>query len=101
MMHSMIEASQNRQWSQIVARAWSDPAFKSRLVSDPASVLREQGVELDSGVQVQVHESTERVCHFVLPPSPAEQLCEEELSASVALGTSSGHGRCGCHTSVS
>jgi hypothetical protein len=95
MMHTTIDASQNRQWSQIVARAWSDPAFKSRLVSDPAAVLREQGVELGSGVQVKIHEASDQVCHFVLPPSPAEQLFEEELSSSVGLGSSSGHCRCG------
>ena len=32
------------KWSQMVAKAWSDPAFKARLLANPEEVLKEQEV---------------------------------------------------------
>jgi hypothetical protein len=32
-------------WNQAVARAIKDPAFRARLLSDPAATLKEAGVE--------------------------------------------------------
>ncbi len=97
------QRTQDRTWSQIVARAWADGTFKDRLMSDPAAVLREHGVELASGVQPKVIENTPRVQHFVLPASPAGELSEEELSPVAAAYCYSGAchrchrcGRCGC-----
>jgi hypothetical protein len=69
-----------RQWGQVVARAWSDEAFKRRLVTEPAAVLREQGMDVPPGVEVRVVENTATVAHLVLPPKPAEgELSEEQL----------------------
>ena len=31
----------DKQWSQIVAKAWADANFKQRLLADPAAVLKE------------------------------------------------------------
>lgn len=94
----MIEqqCAQDRQWGQIVARAWADEAFKARLLADPRTVLREHGFELPPGAQVKVVEDTDRVRHFVLPPSPAGELTDEELSPSAGADSFSGFsGRCG------
>src|SRR5437868_948491 len=31
-------------WQQLVARAWSDPALKAKLLADPAGVLKAEGL---------------------------------------------------------
>lgn len=79
------EPRQVRRWGQIVARAWDDDAFRRRLLSEPACVLREEGIDVPPGAGVRVIEgegadaSEEEIC-FWLPPWPAdEDLVEDEL----------------------
>jgi hypothetical protein len=79
---------QARKWGQVVAMAWSDEAFKRRLVTEPAAVLREQGMDVPPGVEVRVVENTARVQHLVLPPQPAEGELSEEQLAQAAGGFS-------------
>jgi hypothetical protein len=68
------------QWSQLVARAWADPAFKAKLIADPAGVLKENGLTPPAGLQLKLVENTDKVLHLVLPVKPAPQeLSEEEL----------------------
>ena len=69
-----------RRWGQVVAQAWSDEAFKRRLLAQPNAVLRERGIEVPAGVEVRVVENTGTLAHLVLPPRPVEgQLSEEQL----------------------
>ena len=75
-----------RNYGQLVSRAWSDPAFKQRLLSDPAAVLKEQGIDVGPGVEVRVVENTENVVYLALPPQPSEGLSDEQLD-QVAGGT--------------
>jgi len=60
-------------------------AYRSRAVSEPRSVLREFGLELDEGVAVHVHDSSAEMRYMVLPERPAgtEGLGEDELAALV------------------
>jgi len=100
---------QEKQWGQIVAKAWADEAFKGRLLSDPQAVLREHGLEMAPGVRVIVHEDTEQVRNLVLPATPAGELTEEELAPTAGTDSFSSFsggcggcgdcnrcGRCGC-----
>jgi len=73
-------------WAQLVARAWSDEAFKNRLLTQPAAVLKEAGLEVPEGLQLKVVENTERLCHLILPPPPAAGELSEETLAAVAAG---------------
>ena len=71
-----------RKWGQVVARAWSDEAFKRRLLAEPGAVLREQGLEIPAGVDVRMMEDTATAVHLVLPPRPpsvSRDLSDEEL----------------------
>src|SRR5262245_29466245 len=74
---------QAERGGQVGARAWSDEAFKQRLLSDPRAVLAEAGLPVPATLQVQVHEVTPTHLHLVLPPPPlgraGEQLSEAEL----------------------
>ena len=75
-----------KQWSQIVAKAWADESFKRRLLAEPATVLKEQGIAVPSGVQVKVVEDTETVRHLTLPVKPVGELDEEALKHVVGGG---------------
>ena len=68
-----------RKLGQVVAKAWTDEAFKRRLLAEPGAVLREQGVDVPPGVEVRVVENTDAVVHLTLPRPPAEELSDEQL----------------------
>ena len=80
-----------RKLGQVVARAWTDEAFKRRLLAEPATVLREQGMDVPPGVEVRVVENTERLHHLILPASPAEGELSEEQLAQAAGGYLDGY----------
>ena len=46
----MSKEEQGRKMGEIIARTWSDDAFKQRLLSDPAGTLKEHGVDLPQDV---------------------------------------------------
>jgi len=60
---------------------YKDPAYRSRLVREPRTVLSEMGLKLGDNVQITVRDSTSEVRWLVLPERPAgtEHLTEEQL----------------------
>lgn len=80
-------ASEEAAFGKVVATAWSDEDYKARLLSDPAAVLSEAGIELESGVTIEVVEDTASVRHLVLPAAPAEGELSEDALEQVAGGT--------------
>ncbi len=81
----MTEQQQQFQqkWGQLVARAWSDEGFKRRLLAEPAAVLKEAGLNVAEGVQINMSENTDRLAHLVLPAKPASgDISEEQLTAA-------------------
>lgn len=76
-------ADQSR-YADLMRRALTDQSVRSRLKSDPTTVLREHGVHVPDGATIHVHEPDERTAHLVLPVvrggrSP-DQLSDEELN---------------------
>jgi hypothetical protein len=88
-MASDAQQEQARKYGQVVAKAWADEAFKQRLLAEPATVLREQGIELPDGLEVQVVENTEQRAYLVLPKPPQGELSVTELDQASG-------GTCGC-----
>jgi hypothetical protein len=79
-------------WGQVVAQAWSDPAFKAKLLADPAGVLKDHGILLPAGFTVKIQENTDKVVNLVVPVKPAPtELSEDELHRAAG-----GHGCRGC-----
>ncbi len=58
--------------AKAIARAWSDPVYKAKLLSDPRAALAEAGVEIPEEVTVKVVENTSDTLHLVLPVAPAQ-----------------------------
>lgn len=75
---------------QIVARSWSDPAFKERLLKDTMGTLKAEGYPVSPGHTVQAVANTEGVSHLVLPSAPGD-MKDEDLDAIAG-----GRGLCSC-----
>lgn len=54
------------QGARAVARAWVDPVFKARLLSDAKAAVAELGIDAGSLAQLKVVENTETVHHMVV-----------------------------------
>ena len=52
--------------ARVVARAWTDPAFKTRLMDDPRSAVFELGYRLSRDAELAVVENTDRIHHLVV-----------------------------------
>ena len=68
--------------SRVIGQAMSDPAFRKRLLADPAGTLRGAGVEIPEGVTIEVVEDTATKVHLVLPAREDEAL-DSDLDAAV------------------
>jgi len=77
-VENMEQNERSRKTAQLIAKAWSDPAFKARLVADPGAVFRAEGFHIPDGQEIKVLENTENLRHFVLPAAPGE-LTDEQL----------------------
>lgn len=58
-----------------------DEEFKARLLADPATVLKENGIEVPEGMTVRFVEREENEVLVPLPPRPSgpEQISSEDL----------------------
>ena len=67
--------------AKVVARAWIDPAYKAKLLSDPHAALAEFGLKVRDGTRLKVVEDTIGTKHFVLPVAPENvgELSSDEL----------------------
>ena len=101
----IAQLSEELVWSQIVALAWCDEGFMTRLLSDPRTVLAEHDLEVPPGTEVEVVlgtevkvEDSDTVRRFILPASPSHELMEEDLAGgAVAYCAACGRcGACGC-----
>lgn len=77
-----MNAEQNwdKQWGQLVAKAWADEQLKARLIENPEAVLKEHDIAVPPGMQVKVVENTDRMLFLPLPARPStEELANEDL----------------------
>ncbi|MPZ87131.1 MAG: nitrile hydratase subunit alpha [Nitriliruptorales bacterium] len=64
-----IGADASRSWQQgarLVSRAWVDPAYRQRLLTDAKAAARELDVDADAIKEFVVLENTEEVHHLVV-----------------------------------
>lgn len=74
------------QVAGVVARAMTDPAFRSELLASPAATLRSAGIDLPDGATVQVAENNASTAHLVVPAG----LAAEERQQLVSLANGAG-----------
>lgn len=92
MAEKAVPASEwQKKWWQLVAKAWTDPALKKRLLADPEAVLKENGLPVQAGARVTVHENSAQAIHLVLPPRPpAGEISDADLQQVAAGSTCAG-----------
>ena len=74
------EKNWDKQWGQLVAKAWADDALKARLLQNPEAVLKEHSIAIPPGTQVKIVENTEQLLYLPLPARPSqEELANEDL----------------------
>ena len=61
-----MDARSPANGARLVARAWVDPAFKQRLLSNPKSACAELGIDASGLVEFVVLENTEKVHNLVV-----------------------------------
>lgn len=59
---------------QVLQDIWTDDAVRARLLSDPNAFLEEQGLDVPSGLRIEVHEDTVGTKNFVLPDGIAGEV---------------------------
>ncbi|MDB9867824.1 nitrile hydratase subunit alpha [Pseudomonadales bacterium] len=65
---------------------YKDPAYRSRIVREPRTVLHETGLALQADVQIRVWDSSAEVRYMVLPEQPLDSagMTEAELAERVS-----------------
>jgi nitrile hydratase subunit alpha len=61
-----MEARSPANGARLVARAWVDPEFKARLLSDPKAAAQELGIDASGPVEFVVLENTPRVHNLIV-----------------------------------
>jgi hypothetical protein len=84
----------SRLWAKVVAKAWADESYKSKLKSDPKAVLKAEGLSVPDGVDLVVVENKASLLHLVLPEMPAEAANLDEATLSDRLAASSACTHC-------
>src|SRR3954452_19395909 len=78
----MNQEEQGKKMSQLLAKCWADEGFKQKVLADPATTLRAEGVELPANLSIKAVENTDKVFHLVIPAKPTD-LADEELKQVV------------------
>ncbi|MBM2802888.1 MAG: Nitrile hydratase subunit alpha [Deltaproteobacteria bacterium] len=60
------EARTPANGAKLVARAWTDPAFKARFIADPKAACAEMGIDATAINEFVVLENSEKVRHMVV-----------------------------------
>ena len=77
----MASGSELRE--RVIERAKKDTNFRKLLISNPRAAVRDEvGVDLPSGLKVQVMEETSDQIYLVLPPAgPQGELSDDQLES--------------------
>lgn len=70
---------------QIIAQAWSDPAFKQQLIDNPATVLKQHGLDIPADKEIRVVEDDAQTAHLVIPEKP-DDLDDSQLDQAAGGG---------------
>ena len=65
----------------ILENTQTDEGLRTRLLADARNVLSEHGVEIPSGIAINVASNSDDTFHLVLPPDPNATLSEDSLES--------------------
>lgn len=84
----------SEKYAKMIAKAWKDPNFKKKLLSDPANAMKEMGIKVPGDMRIRCVENTDNEVTIVLPRNPNKngELNDTQLNQLAAgknLGASS------------
>lgn len=77
-------------WPKIVAKAWADPTFKKKLLTQPHEALKEHEIHIPSDYKIEIHENKKKSIHLTLPINFKDTLSEKDIAHIQSKGI------CGC-----
>lgn len=67
--------------NQVIQKAWEDPSFKQRLLTDPKAALKEAlGITLPDNITLKTVEEGSGEFYLVIPPSPASGVMKTDVT---------------------
>lgn len=70
--------------SQIIEKAWNDPVFKQKLLSDPkAAILESFNITVPSNIELHALEETPNNFYIVIPPAPQVNAASEDETTAM------------------
>ncbi|WP_379154378.1 NHLP leader peptide family RiPP precursor [Paenibacillus sp. sgz5001063] len=67
--------------NQVIQKAWEDPGFKQRLLTDPKAALQEAlGIQLPDDITLKTVEEGSNEFYLVIPPSPASGVMKTDFT---------------------
>lgn len=61
-----------KEWAKVIAQAWVDEEFKAKLIADPKTVLKAEGIDFPENVNVNITEAKQDELNLTLPLKPAD-----------------------------
>ena len=80
----MSQADDVKKMSKVIAKTWTDEAFKKKLIADPVATLKAEGFVVDPRLKLQVHENTDTAFHLVIPVKP-DNLSTAALGGDISV----------------
>lgn len=66
--------------NQVIQRAWEDPSFKQKLLTDPKAALYEAlGIQLPDNITLRTVEEGSNEFYLVIPPSPSSDVLKADI----------------------
>lgn len=62
------------KYKNLIEKCWINPSFKIQLINNPASTMRNEGIDVPESVSVTVVENTKDHFTLVIPPKPNDNL---------------------------
>ncbi|WNS46995.1 NHLP leader peptide family RiPP precursor [Paenibacillus sp. MMS20-IR301] len=67
--------------NQVIQKAWEDPSFKQRLLTDPKAALQEVlGINLPDNITLKTVEEGSNEFYLVIPPNPASGVMKTDVA---------------------
>ncbi|QSF45800.1 NHLP leader peptide family RiPP precursor [Paenibacillus tianjinensis] len=67
--------------NQVIQKAWEDPSFKQKLLTDPKEALREAlGIHLPDNITLKTVEEGSNEFYLVIPPRPSSGIMKTDVS---------------------
>ncbi|KUP21615.1 NHLP leader peptide family RiPP precursor [Paenibacillus sp. DMB5] len=67
--------------NQVIQKAWEDPGFKAKLLTDPKEALREAlGINLPDHITLKTVEEGSNEFYLVIPPNPSSGVMKTDVT---------------------